>query len=293
MNRPSFTLVELLIVIFLVAVLLFLLLTGVQHVRAVADKAHCASRMKDIGMALLSHHDVHGAFPCQANVQMASWMFQILPFVGHGHLHRQGMDWRNDEWSKTWMTVIPAFLCPSDGRENSGGVYWFQDESVGYSMTNYLGVAGSDSSLLKTGVWNGMIGDPDHATRIADVADGLSCTLMVGERPPGPDLFWGWPFYRVFDNSLWAVVDKSVTVYLSTDGLNKPGLPVGDPCPDKSSYGPGSLDNYCSVLHFWSQHRAGANWLLGDGSVRFLKYDAKCIVAMATVAGGELVQFPD
>ena len=40
----------------------------------------------------------------------------------------------------------------------------------------------------------------------------------------------------------------------------------------KLGFQPGNVREPCDQTHFWSQHTAGANFLLGDGSVRFFTY---------------------
>jgi prepilin-type processing-associated H-X9-DG protein len=68
----------------------------------------------------------------------------------------------------------------------------------------------------------------------------------------------------------------------------------GEGCPDGPfDFQPGSFGNQCDAFHFWSPHSGGANFLLCDGSVRFLKYSANRIIpALASRAGGEAVQVP-
>jgi prepilin-type processing-associated H-X9-DG protein len=54
------------------------------------------------------------------------------------------------------------------------------------------------------------------------------------------------------------------------------------------------MGNPCDLFHFWSLHPGEANFLLADGSVHFLRYEADPLLpALATRAGGETVQLPD
>ncbi len=56
-------------------------------------------------------------------------------------------------------------------------------------------------------------------------------------------------------------------------------------------YGPGNVNNQCDQFHFWSFHPGGANFLLGDGSVRLISYGSGAPVMdlLVTRAGGEVV----
>jgi hypothetical protein len=49
----------------------------------------------------------------------------------------------------------------------------------------------------------------------------------------------------------------------------------------------------CDTFHYWSPHTGGANFALADVSVRFLRYAAAILPALATRAGGETVTVPD
>lgn len=80
---------------------------------------------------------------------------------------------------------------------------------------------------------------------------------------------------------------------LNAVGLfNQPEDP--DNCPaGPYHFGPGRATNRCDVLHFWSLHIGGANFLFADGSVRFLSYSADDVLpALATRSGGEAVTAP-
>jgi hypothetical protein len=70
----------------------------------------------------------------------------------------------------------------------------------------------------------------------------------------------------------------------------------GNPCPAPPYYfgaGPRNVSNDCSINQLWSNHIGGANFLIGDGSVRFIPYSASAIMpALATRAGGEVASVP-
>jgi len=59
-------------------------------------------------------------------------------------------------------------------------------------------------------------------------------------------------------------------------------------------FGPGKVDQQCSLFHFWSLHSGGANFTFCDGSVRFLSYEIgpDVLPALATINGGEAVEVP-
>jgi prepilin-type N-terminal cleavage/methylation domain-containing protein/prepilin-type processing-associated H-X9-DG protein len=142
--------------------------------------------------------------------------------------------------------------------------------------------------------------------RLADITDGASNTLMVGERPPSKDLVWGW-WFTGFGNSGDGDGDVILGISERHDSNSHDDAsqmdPNGKPCSPGSldpnsplayQFSPGSLTNQCDVFHYWSLHAGGANFCMGDGSVRFLTYGISPIVqrAMATRAGGEAFDAP-
>lgn len=83
-RRPAFTLVELLVVIAIIGVLIALLLPAVQAARAAARRAHCASGMRQIGMAIHQFADTHGGrFPkvWHDRERHESWIYTLAPYL--------------------------------------------------------------------------------------------------------------------------------------------------------------------------------------------------------------------
>jgi prepilin-type N-terminal cleavage/methylation domain-containing protein/prepilin-type processing-associated H-X9-DG protein len=283
--RGAFTLVELLVVIAIIAVLLALLVPAVQKVRAAAAQAQCTNNLKQIGLALHNYHDVYRSFPLYygSDPTNHSWMFDILPYVEQNALFQEG------QALHALAAIIPTYLCPADPRENAGGLYALP--TVAWAMTSYLGLLGKrqgDASFESLGVFGGFVADGESIIiqttpiRISQITDGLSTTLMVGERPPSSDNMYGAWAGTNFDSSMWAINNLS-PVYDARG--------VKHPCAAPSYFSPGDLIDYCHVNHFWSFHNGGGNWLMCDGSVHFIEYAAGTTVipVMATFRGGEAV----
>ena len=288
-RRLGFTLVEVLVVIAITSLLLGLTLAAVQRVRATAHRAQCGNNLRQLSIAVHQFHQSHGRLPPgtllpgkSTDFGHLAWSARVLPYLEQSAL------WTEIVWAYQQdptrripphyarLRGLAVYSCPADGR-----IATKPEDCPG--LTSYLGVSGTRSDRTEGLLYLG------SSIRIADITDGLSNTLMIGERPPSADLRFGWwhsgigqPGNGSGGDAFLGVADRNIPRIA--------GAPEWD-CPEGPyRFTPGVIKNQCDSFHFWSPHPGGANFAFADGSVRFLRYSADTILpAMATRAGGEVV----
>jgi prepilin-type N-terminal cleavage/methylation domain-containing protein len=253
-RRPGFTLVELLVVIAIIAVLIGLLLPAVQKVREAAARMSCQNNLKQFGLAFHNHHDALGYFPSAGwsgstpptylngvpavgGQQQAGWGFQVLPFIEADNTWKDGP-------VVAIATPNRLFFCPS--RRLPQTVTYpdnYQPPLTGGNLTHAL-CDYAASNKDGTGVVRQMT-----PTRFADVTDGTSNTLMLGEKR----------LNRTLLGQGAADDNQGYTAGWNNDTMRKTTRP---PAPDyfaPTGDGAGL---------FGSSHPNGINAVLADGSVR-------------------------
>jgi prepilin-type N-terminal cleavage/methylation domain-containing protein/prepilin-type processing-associated H-X9-DG protein len=191
--RRAFTLIELLVVIGIIAVLTGLLLPAVQKVREAANRLSCQNNLKQLALAFHNHHDhlrffpsggwnwytpptYAGGAPATGKQQQAGWGFQVLPYIEAQNVW-QGGNASNDTGRILVAIGTPnkLFFCPT---RRSPQTVTFSDPSYldGLAASHALGdyVA---SNYEATGVVQQF-----NPTRIRDILDGTSTTLLLGEK---------------------------------------------------------------------------------------------------------------
>jgi prepilin-type N-terminal cleavage/methylation domain-containing protein/prepilin-type processing-associated H-X9-DG protein len=318
-RRTAFTLIELLVVIAIIAILIGLLLPAVQKVRAAAARIQCQNNLKQIGLALHNYEGTNGAFPKASTAPTVdplrhSWVAYTLPWIEQDNVRNAynfTVNWYDAPNASVIQIPLKVYLCPAadTGRtatSSSGSLYtnkvgaaW--DYGCVAVASNALGYRDTEggSAILRLGVMNdGSSGQP--ATTIAAITDGLSNTLMVSEDANRPqywvkgkrrdDLKAFTSHFSATDNTLgdvtggvWAEHQKTVSV----GGATADGTDTRTATPAETRT---CAINCTNDWEIYSTHSGGANGLMADGSVRFLRENMalKTLLALCTRAGGEV-----
>ena len=313
--RVGFTLVELLVVIAIIGVLVALLLPAAQAAREAARRMQCTNNLKQLGLAFHNYHDALLAFPPSyvstrggggVNGSPDSitrdagpgwgWGTMLLAYIEQQALHNQ-FDFRRPCWdeanSSSAQTPLSFHLCPSaSGDRNAFNVInksgqplakfarshyvcnVGQEEPWGFAMDDYTSVA--DGPLYR-----------NSPTTVADIRDGLSNTVFLGEHHP------------ILSSKTWVGVVPGAAVcpsprYAFSDCdhaatlVNVHSGPATDEIPSVI-HPPNSP--LCHVCQMFAEHPGGCHVLLGDGSVRFVSeyIHQGTWAALSSRAKGEVV----
>jgi prepilin-type N-terminal cleavage/methylation domain-containing protein/prepilin-type processing-associated H-X9-DG protein len=278
--RPAgFTLVELLVVIAIIGTLVGLLLPAVQAAREAGRRTACVNNLKQIGLALLNFHDEHQRFPpgyvaTSPYTDGASdtspgwgWASCCLPYLEEKSVYaaiKFNLPVEAPGNSQAVQTLVKVLICPSDLVPQSAF-----DVPDGFGSPlgkaapcSYAACCGGDESDTFAATGLGVF-YRNSKTRIAEITDGTSHTLLIGEK--------AWTNAK----GIWAGAIANAVC------LRGPG----NPCPGsgQASYPAPTLvlshshlnnavtDTDGGLDDFSSEHPGGSNCLFGDGSVHFLR----------------------
>jgi prepilin-type N-terminal cleavage/methylation domain-containing protein len=267
-RAAGFTLIELLVVIAIIAILIGMLLPAVQKVRESAARADSQNNLHQFGVAFQAHHDARGYFPsggwgwmyhvtynpdgtpCVGEKQACGWGFQILPFIEQKPLYIGTGGSDIDRSILAISTPVKTFFCI--GRRGSEALpptsdwYWYPNtgRTFGHAPTDYAGCGGDNN--------NGIVGYI-KPVRITQVTDGLSQTLMVGEKRMDTTYLGS---YMSDDN-------EGYTAGWDHDTVRWINSPPAQDTHNGSGWG---------ELRFGGPWNYGFNAVLGDGSVRNIPY---------------------
>lgn len=330
MRRRAFTLIELLVVIAIIAILIGLLLPAVQKVREAAARAKCTNNLKQLGVAAHNYHSTYNKlpygiyrvqtpeFPADPSQPLDSLgrsprfalHYQLLPYIEQENLHRQWNLYdfnanRRDEngvdFGPGWYFLkqtVPTFACPSQPISNHLSQPASGQAGL-YALTSYYGSAGTRSyprratdrpalSQFRDGIF-----DQNRQYSFLSVIDGTSNTVMFGERHYFDPVFdsspivgdriadWGWVWFGAQGDAFLGCSVR-INFKLPADFDSRPA-------------GEQQLLFEDRINAFGSGHTGGANFTMGDGSVRFIRdtISPVTILQLGTRSGGEVINSND
>lgn len=293
-SRNAFTLVELLVVIAIIGVLIAILLPAVQAAREAARRSSCQNNLKQVGLAMQTYHDVNKSFPpgyvangitamaaaTDENGSGFAWATFLLPFIEQNSLYQnlnlEG-DCRDTNNMAQAAVGIESMRCPSDIGDK---LFEVTAGSNTYNLptSNYVGILGYGSATMMAGSPAGPgVLYRNSKVKMADVTDGTSNTICVGERAS---------FHRYVSGA--AEVPAHATWYAAVPGVVRSAGMMGS--MSSMTEGPGSLvlghvgqpammsmmamhhapKSTNHIVNFSSYHPTGIHFVSCDGSVHFL-----------------------
>lgn len=282
----GFTLVELLVVIAIIGVLIALLLPAVQAAREAARRMTCSNHFRQWGVAMHSYENANQEFPSgvttgssclsapgctnstgtsgpKGEYTRMTFVIPLWPFIELGTVYDR-YDFAYCFYATKNRPLLAekaeVYFCPSDR------VGFWQGDSFLRARGNYV-VSWGYCDYFQTRTFGsdppriGAFGTNSH-TRPADVADGLSSTMFMGEVAQA-DNDTDFDFRGDFLNNDRGAA-QFMTLYTPNSGTdstacNAPTPDVPGPCK------PASLVFVSARSH----HPGGVHVMYGDGSVRF------------------------
>ena len=290
--QRGFTLVELLVVIAIIGVLVALLLPAVQTAREAARRSQCTNNLRQLGLALHGHHDVFNILPFArtgGRPQSISWAPLILPYIEQKNLLDLFVspisngsstfpmytpasetattninitinNINRTQFQDTGAMNIPVkiFTCPTRRKPTfvsaNGGTANGNESGI---CSDYAANYGTTTNALANDgpFWLNEALHYGVGQRFAEISDGLSTTVLFGEKHVLLEAFRQQP--GVLDTSDFCVYSSRNA--FSVGRIGGPNAPLAL----------SQNDSYRNQFGSW--HPGVVPILFGDGSTQLLR----------------------
>jgi prepilin-type N-terminal cleavage/methylation domain-containing protein len=301
-RRSGFTLVELLVVIAIIGVLVAILLPAIQAAREAARRSQCSNHLRQIGLAAHHRHDTTRYLP-PGSIQSAAatkeaqdtlnlpytvnhgWGAFLLAFIEQQPLHNQyrfDLDWRDTANKPAREAQLTVFTCPSATRRNRTETRT-QD---GYPYTTACTDYGVMSSVANTLFGQGLIDASTHAARegiletnrvstFSMFIDGSSNTILFVEDAARPFRYQA-NYFALSGGRFTGPSAFDHENIMALHGFDNAGVATPGPC----------AVNCTNNNELYGFHPAGAQAVMGDGSVRLISKSTPMRVVAQLVTRG-------
>lgn len=286
-------------VIAIIGTLVALLLPAVQAARESTRKASCKNNLRQIGVAMHNYESSYRHLPpgydfvaaADGNQRGYSWGAWLLPFMELQSLRDQ-LDFDKPVFDLVNQAArtrhIETLLCPTDDVSPTGFVQ-MGDET--YAMACYVANFGTpdldDDQAQQRGQLNPL--GPfarswgpfyrNSKTKLREITDGLSSTLMIGERQNGPFRTAGSHGNHFEYETTWVGAVRDI---------DDPTDDHGHMVLFQTGHTPNAADSDDRDVS--APHSGIAQFLMCDGSVHAVAEDIQLVVyqAMGTMNVGEV-----
>jgi prepilin-type processing-associated H-X9-DG protein len=294
-------LIELLVVIAIIAVLIGLLLPAMQKVREAANRMSCQNNLKQLGLAFHTYENIQRSLPPRRLYPnpYQGWGPQLLPYLEQTAIaqrYRLDLNFFDPKNRDVIRIPLRVFSCPSalqnrmidildlsnnpTGSTGAAGDYFAPNSVDAYWWPEPARTLAADEVECPALADN-------RGRMLSEIRDGLSTTLLVSELAGRPEHwikgalqptnaamrlpYWWGP---------WAPYNSCIYKTWTDDGRTPGGF---------------CTINCNNSWGIYSFHTGGANALLGDGSVHFLRVglNREVFAALVTRAGGEAIDASD
>jgi prepilin-type processing-associated H-X9-DG protein len=307
-----------------IVLLVALSAAGIQQAREAARRSQCKNNLKQIGLALHNYHDTHDTLPPgwigpNANGTFMGWGWHamILPYLDADSLYSRlnfslPMGPNSGERGTEVQTARHYSRCPSDTGSDLVTVVGTTPANGVFGRSNYVAVYGASDALpvgpqivpwgvVPTGAGGAFHQNSRH--HFSDFDDGLSNAMLVGERCSpatvgrstlGGDAIWaGVPIApkqtKPNNAPSGTAADQQYQAYIIGDC--HPATPLNYRQITRPSAAVPAPPANPNVTGFGSWHTGGAQFLMGDGAVRFIsdKIHPEVYRNLSTIADGHVL----